>query len=72
MGGSPAMVGATALADAFIKYEGNVEMAFQGYGRSLRPFVERVQAHAIDFALEMFAPRTEKAIREGNARFSSS
>ncbi|WP_210176131.1 FAD-dependent monooxygenase [Agrobacterium bohemicum] len=72
MGGALAMVGATALADALIKYEGNAEMAFQEYDRSLRPFVEKVQANAIGFGLEMFAPRTEKAIRERNARFASS
>lgn len=72
MGGSLAIVGATALADAFRKHDGNVEEAFQEYDRSLRPFVEKVQADAIDFGLEMFAPRTEEAIRERNARFASS
>lgn len=72
MGGSLAIVGATALADAFLKHEGNVEEAFQEYDRSLRPFVEKVQVDAIDFGLEMFAPRTEEAIRERNARFAGS
>ena len=72
MGGSLAMVGATALADAFVKHEGNVELALKEYDRSLRPFVEKVHANAIDFGLEMLVPRTEAAIRERNARFASS
>lgn len=72
MGGSLAIVGATALADAFLKHEGNVAEAFLEYDRSLRPFVEKVQADAIDFGLEMFAPRTEEAILARNAGFEGS
>lgn len=64
--------GATALADAFLDYDGNVEGAFQEYDRRLRPFVEKVQVDAINFGLEMFAPRKEEAIRERNARFAGS
>lgn len=70
MGGSLAIVGANALADAFAKHPGNVAMAFQDYNESLRPFVEQVQADAIDFGLDMFAPRTEEAILNRNANLT--
>ena len=72
MGGSLAIVGATALADAFQKYPDNFEAAFQEYNDSLRPFIEKVQADAIEFGLETFAPKSEEAIRARNARFSNS
>jgi len=70
MGGSLAIVGATALADAFQKYPGSFETAFQEYNNSLRTFVEDVQAQAINFGLEMFVPRSEEAIQRRNAQFS--
>ena len=70
MGGSLAIVGATALADAFQKHPGNFEMAFQEYNESLRPFVEEVQARAIEFGLETFVPRSEEALQRRNARFN--
>lgn len=70
MGGSLAIVGATALADAFAKHPDDVEMAFEEYNKSLRPFVEQVQADAIDFGLDMFAPRTQAAISKRNAAMS--
>jgi 2-polyprenyl-6-methoxyphenol hydroxylase-like FAD-dependent oxidoreductase len=69
MGGSLAIVGATALADALQKHPDNFEAAFQEYNDSLRPFIEKVQADAIEFGLETFAPRSEEAIRARNARF---
>lgn len=68
MGGSLAIVGAAALGDAFASHPGNVEIALQHYNETLRPFVERVQADAVAFGLEMFVPRTEEAIRDRNAR----
>jgi len=70
MGGSLAIVGATALADAFQKHPDDFKAAFQEYNDSLRPFIEKVQADAIEFGLEMLAPRSEEAIRARNARFS--
>jgi 2-polyprenyl-6-methoxyphenol hydroxylase-like FAD-dependent oxidoreductase len=69
MGGSLAIVGATALADAFEKHPGEFETAFAEYNRSLRPFVEDVQAQAIAFGLEMFVPTTEESLRRRNAQF---
>jgi 2-polyprenyl-6-methoxyphenol hydroxylase-like FAD-dependent oxidoreductase len=70
MGGSLAIVGATALADAFQKNPGDFEKAFQEYNESLRPFVEGVQAQAVSFGLEMFVPRSEEALQRRNANFS--
>ncbi len=67
MGGSLAIVGATALADAFTKHPGDLEAAFQEYDESLRPFVENVRARAVNFGLAMFVPRSEEAIQKRNA-----
>ncbi|MFC4810142.1 FAD-dependent monooxygenase [Paenibacillus sp. GCM10023250] len=49
MGGSLAIDGAAALADAFQTCNGNYELAFQAYNTSFRPFIEEVQS-----AAEMF------------------
>jgi 2-polyprenyl-6-methoxyphenol hydroxylase-like FAD-dependent oxidoreductase len=65
-GGSLAIDGAAALADAFQKCDGNFELAFAEYNRSFRPFIEQVQADAEKFGVEMLVPRTEEAIRERN------
>ncbi|MET0790095.1 MAG: FAD-dependent monooxygenase [Polyangiaceae bacterium] len=66
-GGSLALDGAAALADAFQKYPGDFARAFQEYERSFRPFIEEVQAEAVRFGLEGLCPRTEEAIRSRNA-----
>jgi 2-polyprenyl-6-methoxyphenol hydroxylase-like FAD-dependent oxidoreductase len=71
MGGSLAIVGATALADAFLKYPGDFEAAFQEYNDRLRPFIEDVQAQAVEFGLETFVPRSEEALRRRNAQFTN-
>jgi 2-polyprenyl-6-methoxyphenol hydroxylase-like FAD-dependent oxidoreductase len=71
MGGSLAIVGAAALADAFQKYPGDYEAAFQEYNDSLRPFIDEVQAQAVEFGLQTFAPRSEEAIRARNAHFNN-
>ena len=70
MGGSLAIVGATALVDAFQKHPGSFEAAFREYNDSLRPFVEDVQAQAVNFGLEMFVPRSEEALQRRNAHFN--
>ena len=69
MGGSLAIIGATALADAFQKHPEDYEAAFQEYNSTLRPFVEDVQAQAVNFGLEMFVPSSEVALARRNARF---
>jgi 2-polyprenyl-6-methoxyphenol hydroxylase-like FAD-dependent oxidoreductase len=68
MGGSLAIDGAAALADAFQKCQGNFELAFQEYNKSFRPFIEEVQASAAKFGVEFLVPRTEEAIRERNSQ----
>jgi 2-polyprenyl-6-methoxyphenol hydroxylase-like FAD-dependent oxidoreductase len=71
MGGSLAIDGAAALADAFEKSDGNFELAFQDYNESFRPFIEEVQANAVSFGLELLVPRTAEAIRERNTQAPS-
>jgi len=70
-GGSLAIDGAAALADAFKEHPDNYALAFQEYDQSFRPFIEEVQAGVIDFGLEMLIPRTEEAIFERNAQQGS-
>jgi len=63
MGGSLAIIGATALADAFAKNNGDFELAFADYNKDLRPFIEEVQENAVGM-LEILLPRSEDAIRK--------
>lgn len=65
-GGSLAIDGAAALADAFRKCDGNFELAFREYNKSFRPFIEEVQTDVVNFGLDMLLPRTEEAIRKRN------
>jgi 2-polyprenyl-6-methoxyphenol hydroxylase-like FAD-dependent oxidoreductase len=66
MGASLAVYGATALADALQKHNGNFESAFQDYNKNLRPFIEKVQATAESNLRENFIISTEEAIRKRN------
>lgn len=59
MGGSLAIIGATDLADAFEKHNGNFELAFAEYNKDLRPFIEEVQAAAVEM-LDKLLPLTEE------------
>ncbi|HYP89004.1 MAG TPA: FAD-dependent monooxygenase [Polyangiaceae bacterium] len=68
MGGSLALHGAAALADAMGEHSGDYELAFRSYGQRFRPFIEQVQAEAVRTGLETLVPRTEEAIRARNAR----
>jgi len=65
-GGSLAIDGAAALADAFQKYPDDFGLAFKSYHENFRPYIEEVQNNAAKFGIEMLVPRTEKAIRERN------
>jgi len=65
-GGSLAIDGASALADAFVKCDGAFESAFQEYNDSFRPFIEELQAGVVDFALDVIIPKTEEAIEKRN------
>ncbi|OOQ56547.1 FAD-dependent monooxygenase [Mucilaginibacter pedocola] len=66
MGGSLAIEGAAALADALQKCNGDHEVAFLHYNKTLRPFIEQVQAQAEFNVRNNFIPRTEEAIRKRN------
>ncbi|PWH06601.1 FAD-binding monooxygenase [Brachybacterium endophyticum] len=69
MGGSLAIIGATALADAFSTAGGDIDAAFVEYERTLRPTVERIQTQAAENGVSLFFPETEDAIRTRNAVF---
>ncbi len=71
MGGSLAIIGATALADAMARSHGDVAAAFQEYDDRLRPFVEQVQAEAIHAGLAMFVPDTEEELRMRNEQLGA-
>ncbi len=62
MGGSMAILGAAALADALGRHPGAHRTAFQEYNESFRATVEGIQAQAVEVGLEMFMPRSEEAI----------
>ena len=68
MGGSLAIDGAAALADAMRESGGDFERAFKSYDDRFRPFIDEVQAEAVRTGLETLVPRTEEAIRARNAR----
>lgn len=71
MGGSLAIDGAAALADAMRDHD-DFERAFRAYDERLRPFIDAVQAEAVRTGLETLVPRTEEAIRARNAQTDSS
>lgn len=60
-GGSLAIDGAAALAEAFQKHDSDFELAFQEYNRSFRPFIEEIQADADSFSATSLAPKAERA-----------
>lgn len=61
MGGSLAIIGATAVTDALRNCEGNHELAFVEYDKQLRPFIDQVQADAVEM-LDKLLPRTQEEI----------
>jgi 2-polyprenyl-6-methoxyphenol hydroxylase-like FAD-dependent oxidoreductase len=67
MGGSLAIIGAAALADAFRKHHGNVELAFRDYNESFHPYIERVQADAVN-NLDVLVPKPKDAVRQKAAQ----
>ncbi|UHG94899.1 FAD-dependent monooxygenase [Spirosoma oryzicola] len=68
MGGSLAVSGAAALADALQKHAGNFEVAFEEYNDTFRPFIERVQAEARQNLKTVFLPETEEGVQQSNAQ----
>ena len=67
MGGSLAIDGAAAFADALRNHPTDLQAAFAEYNTQLRPFIEQVQADAVRMGLEVLVPRTEEAIRARNS-----
>lgn len=67
-GGSLAIDGAAALADAFLNCNGDFELAFKEYDKRFRPFIDEVQSGVVNSALEALMPRTEEAIRKRNSQ----
>lgn len=66
MGASLAVYGATALADALQKHNGNFGSAFQDYNKDLRPFIDQIQATAAMNLRENFILGSEEAIQRRN------
>lgn len=71
MGGSLAIDGAAAFADAMRNRDGDFELAFRDYNEQFRPFIDEIQAEAVRVGLEVLVPRTEAAIRARNAKTSA-
>ncbi|KQR44530.1 FAD-binding monooxygenase [Frigoribacterium sp. Leaf164] len=71
MGGSLAIIGATALYDAFVSTNGDIDAGFAEYEKQLRPVVEQIQAMAVNFGLATFFPETDEAIRARNSMLSA-
>jgi len=71
LGGSLAIDGAAALADAMREHAGDFGRAFRAYNEKFRPFIDAVQAEAVRTGLETLVPRTEEAIRARNAKTAS-
>lgn len=67
MGGSLAIIGATALHDAFRTADGDVERAFAEYERALRPIVEEIQHNAEHIGVRSYFPATEDELRARNS-----
>jgi 2-polyprenyl-6-methoxyphenol hydroxylase-like FAD-dependent oxidoreductase len=65
-GGSLAMIGAKTMVDALSKGNEDYAVAFRDYDRILRPFVEKVQAEAMENVTKFLIPRTQEAIRSRN------
>nr|QDM54901.1 hypothetical protein [Curtobacterium flaccumfaciens pv. flaccumfaciens] len=66
MGGSLAIIGATALHDAFRDADGDVDQAFADYERALRPVVEAVQHDAEHIGVSSYFPATADQIDARN------
>ncbi len=69
MGGSLAIRGAAALADALEASSGDFDAAFRRYNDSFHPYIEEVQARALVVAKETFLPRTRDAIPRKKRQF---
>lgn len=62
MGGSVAILGATAFHDALSDSDGDVERAFAEYERRFRPVIESIQERTETIGVPMIFPDTAEAI----------
>ena len=70
MGGSLAIDGAAALAEAFEASSGDFATAFRAYNQNFRPFIAQVQTDA-EGRLDLLLPRSEEGIRMRNTQMDS-
>ncbi|RZL16083.1 MAG: hypothetical protein EOO62_02250 [Hymenobacter sp.] len=68
MGGSLAMIGGAAVAEALAAHHGKVDAAFAAYNQQLRPLVEEVQAQALVMLADYLVPKTQEAIQLRNTQ----
>ena len=66
-----AIIGATVLADALAKHSGDFATAFADYDTTLRPYIDEVQADAINFGLQMFFPWTADDIHSRDKQLAA-
>lgn len=59
MGGSLAIIGATELADALANADSDYPKAFELYDKNLRPFIDEIQAMALQ-TLDQLLPATDQ------------
>jgi len=62
MGGSLAIIGAAALADAFLAHQNDYLLVFATYNKGLRPFIEELQAVAVH-TLDKLIPANEQEVQ---------
>ncbi|PZF70838.1 FAD-dependent monooxygenase [Taibaiella soli] len=65
-GGSLAIDGAAALADAFEQSDDDYQKAFKSYNTGFRPFVEQLQEDVVSYNLDALVPKDNEAIRKRN------
>ena len=65
-GGSLAIDGAAALADAIERNSDNIEAAFREYNDQFKPFIEQIQTEVVDFGMDVLIPKTKEAIEKRN------
>lgn len=70
MGGSVAILGACALADALARFPDDYTRAFEEYDRSFRPTIEEIQVRAVEEGVPMFMPATDEALVQRNRQLT--
>ena len=71
MGGSMAIIGAAALADALERHDSDYAAAFQEYHDRLRPFVDQIQEKAVSNGLAIMFPTDEAELAERDRRIGA-